>query len=194
MPLISTFNGISISECDTVFRVKKHSCCLGCPIYCPKQNHASRVSFFSIFKVFSKEINLSLSNYLFVFISVTYHPSLMTLRQMDTKQLPNYWKHPSCIFDIRKTHSIWRNPGEWNCNSCRLQRSELIKSISLRSFYSQKGDWHPSGMAPVCCLSVLWWLWPSWGPWPFTADLKLHTNLTSHSYNQHNTKALWEEM
>lgn len=72
------------------------------------------------------------------------------LRQMDPKQLPNYWKHPSRILDIRKTHSGWRNTGEWNCNSCRLQRSELIKSISLWPFYSQKGDWHPPGMAPTC--------------------------------------------
>lgn len=75
---------------------------------------------------------------------------------MDTEQLSNYRKHPSHILDIRKTHSVWRNPGEWNCNSCRLQRRELIKSISLWPFYSQKGDWHPSGMAPVCRVPVPW--------------------------------------
>lgn len=71
---------------------------------------------------------------------------------MDTEQLSNHRKHPSHILDIGKAHSIWRDPSEWNCNSCRLQRSELIKSISLWPFYSQKGDWHPSGMASICCV------------------------------------------
>lgn len=78
---------------------------------------------------------------------------------MDTEQLPNYRKHPSHILDVRKTHPVWRNPGEWNCDSCRLQRSELIESISFWPFYSQKGDRHPPGMAHVYCMPLLWMLW-----------------------------------
>lgn len=84
------------------------------------------------------------------------------LRQMDTEQLPNHWEHPSHILDIRETHSVWRDPSERNCNSRRLQRCQLIKSISFWPFYSQKGDWHPSGMAPAHHVPILWLLFP----WP----------------------------
>lgn len=86
---------------------------------------------------------------------------------MDTKQLPNYREHPSHILDIRKTHSVRGNPGERDCYPCRLQRSELIKSISFWAFYSQKGDWHPSGMAPGHRMPL---------PWGFAFPIALSTS------------------
>lgn len=100
-------------------------------------------------------MHLFLSTCLYSFHNSVYP---CDLRQMDTEQLPNHWEHSSHILDIGKTHSVRRDPSERNCNSRRLQRREPIKSISFRPFYSQKGDWHPSGMAPVHYVPILWLL------------------------------------
>lgn len=100
-------------------------------------------------------MHLFLSTCLYSFHNSVYP---CDLRQMDTEQLPNHWEHPSHILDIRETHSVWRDPSERNCNSRRLQRCQFIKSISFWPFYSQKGDWHPSGMAPVHHVPILWLL------------------------------------
>lgn len=185
----SPLNCISISECAAVFGVKKHQLPLR-----DLNSHASRIlSFPFLNNSFRKEINHSLSDYLFVFISVTYCPSLMTL----DRWIPSNYPITENIRAIYLTLEKLIQSEETQVNGIVILADYKGVSLSKASHFGPFIAKKVIGILqvwPLCvlCLSCPVAVWFPQGP----VHLPLippDTQTPPPLHSQNNRKALWEE-